>query len=236
MPSRRDKVVAHAGHLLDVFRGLRARFAILEPLLFDQEVVARLGAGRRAHGLQILRGTLLESCILGIAKLVYDGDDRSPSLLRLIEALQDPKLSEALREDFAVWHLAPTSGDEPEVIALLQAAERREEAERRIKFDQFVDELRSSGAGLESSATLVSFRAMRDQLIAHNQLAFDGADYKPLDVTTLGLKLGDLRVVIDSLERIVDLISLIFRNASFDFEGLRAQLVTDRNAFWAPSA
>jgi hypothetical protein len=27
---------------------------------------------------------------------------------------------------------------------------------------------------------------MRDHLIAHNQLCFDGMTYKPLDITTLG--------------------------------------------------
>lgn len=235
MPSRQQKVTAQAEHLLDVFRALRGRFALLEPLLFDAEMIRRLGAKDRSAGLQLIRAALLESCVLEIAKIEHDGDDRSPSLAGLIASLEDTKLCGALRESFAVWGLVPQAGEDPAVIELLQKINEREENERRAKFNALVASLRTDYAELENSPALKSFRTMCDKLIAHNQLSFDGNEYKPLDVTSLGLKLGDLRVVIEALERLMDKVTLVFRNASFDFRLLRAQLKRDSDAFWSPS-
>jgi len=235
MPSRKDKVTAQAAHLLDVYRALRARFAILEPLLFDQDLLKRVGAGRRAQGLNIMRGALVESCILEIAKIIHDGGARSPSMKGLTSALEDDELRTDLREDYAVWNIVPSDIGDPHVLALIQSSEQRDEAQRRTRFDDLVAELRSRAKQFDSSAATASVRQIRDQLIAHNQLSFDGSSYKPLDVTTLGLKLGDIGSMIDALEPTMDAITLIFRNSSFDFTRLRDQLTDDRNAFWASS-
>src|SRR6266571_2219637 len=130
-PTRHEKVTAHAAHLLDAFLGLRGKYAMLEPMLFDGATIARWGAGKRSHGFQIIQGALLMSCVLDVGKLTFDKDERTPSLVRLESALGDEHLLDVLREEFAVWHLAPTSGEREDVIAILQTAERREEAKRR---------------------------------------------------------------------------------------------------------
>jgi hypothetical protein len=77
---------------------------------------------------------------------------------------------------------------------------------------------------------------MRDQLISHDQLSFDGAKYSLLDVTTLGLTFADLHATPDEIEAIVNLVTLFFRNTSFDFERLNAQLTSERDTFWAPAS
>jgi hypothetical protein len=44
---------------------------------------------------------------------------------------------------------------------------------------------------------------------AHTELPLhDGRHYRPVEVSALGLKFGDLRIMVDSLQRLVDLISL----------------------------
>ncbi len=236
MPSRREKVVAHAEHLLDVFRSLRGRFALLEPLLFDEAIVRRLGSGRRGHGMHLLTSALLNSCALEIAKIFHDGDGRSASLTGLVKSLGDERLLTELRESFAVWNIAPTSGSDSEILAVIQAGERREEEQRRIQFGELVATLRTRYGELQSSSAMASFRAMRDQLLSHNQLSFDGTTYHPLDVTALGLTFGDLRAAIDEIEEAMNLVTLIFRNSSFDFTRLREQLAADRDAFWSPTS
>lgn len=185
--------------------------------------------------MHLLTSALLESCVLEIAKIVHDGDDRAPSLSRLVESLEDEQLCAELREGFAVWGIAPTTGHEPDVIAFIQAGERAEEEQRRVQFGELMATLRSRCGDLQGSAAIASFRTMRDQLIAHNQLSFDGTIYQPLDVTTLGLKFGDLRVAIEEIEELINLVTLVFRNAAFDFLRMRQQLAADRDAFWSPA-
>jgi hypothetical protein len=232
-PSPRTKLTAHTSRLLDAFLRLRGTFAMLEPILFDREVIDRWGNGRRAHGLHLLVNTLLHSCVLDIAKIALDRDKRTPSLLQLELALRDPQLTSELREEFAIWHLAPTAGEDLAVIELLQIAEKREEAQRREQFDLFVAELRARWDQLRTSPQLISFGTMRDKLIAHDEVLHDGNSYKPLDVSTLGLKFGDLRSVISELQPLIHLTNLVYRNASFDFEMLDEQLAATSRDFWA---
>jgi hypothetical protein len=234
-PSQREKAQGHAEHLLDLFIGLRGTYAMLEPLLFDRDVVARWGSGKRAHGFNLLTLNLLHSCVLGIAKIALDNDARTPSVWKLVSSLDHRALVEELREEYALWHLAPTSGEEPEVIDLVQRAERREEAERRVQFNGLVAETRLKWLELQESKALASFVTMRDKLIAHSELLHDGTKYRAVDVRSLGLKFGDLRSVIDALQTLVDRLTLIYRRASFAFDGLDKQLKGARDHFWQPA-
>ncbi len=211
-PTRLQKVQAYAEHLLDVFIGLREKYALLDPLIFDL------------------------SCLMDVSKIALDRDDRTPSVLHLVDSLSQDGVRDELREQFAVWHLAPTRGESREVIALLQAAERREEAERRERFDGHVAEVQDRWKSLHDSKVLQSCRTIRDKLLAHSELHHNGKNYEPLDVTSLGLKWGDLKQVISELEQIVNLLTLVFRNSSFAFDMLDEQLAKASDAFWAPTS
>ena len=235
MPTRKDKVTAQAAHLLDVYRALKARFALLEPLLVDQDLITRLRTGRRRHGLHILRSALVESCILGMVKIVHDGDARSPSVSGLITALDDDVLRAELREDYAVWNVAPDDIDDPDLRALVLSSEKRDKAARRTQFDGLVVKLHDRAKHFDATTPIEAVRRMQDQLIAHNQISFNGTNYQPLDVARLELKLSDIGAIIGALESIMDAITLIFRNSSFDFTHLQEQLIADRNGFWASS-
>lgn len=233
-PTRRDKLRAHAEQILDAFLGLRSTFAMLEPALFDRTVIDRWEAGYRARGLHLITSALLQWCVLEITKIALDKDKRTPSVSKLVDALEGPIVAE-LREKFAVWFIAPHTDEKPEVIALLQKMERQEEYDRRQRFDCHIDELRSGWINLRDSPQLTSIGTMRDKLIAHRELWHDGEKYQPLDTSSLGLKFSDLRTVIDQLGLLVELINLVYRNASFDFDDLDRQLASTAGAFWSPS-
>jgi hypothetical protein len=234
--TRRERLTGYAEHLLDIYLGLRGKYAVLEPMLFDRDTIDEWGTGRRGRGFQILTNTLLMSCVLDISKIALDSDDRSPSLSLLVDALDEEQVLAELKEEYAVWHLAPTVGEESEVIALLQNSERREEDERRQKFDLHVAELRERWGRLRDLEVLRSFRTVRDKLLAHTELHHDGSGYRQLDVATLGLKYGDLKRVITELEDLLELVGLVFRSASFDFSMLERQLAAARDAFWTPAS
>jgi hypothetical protein len=235
-PSRREKLQAHAEHLLDLFVGLRSTFAMLEPILFDRDVVSRWGTGKRGSGLRVITNRLLNACVLDIAKIALDKDERTPSVSALVQALDEPLLLNELRESYSIWNLPLADDEDPEVIQLLQRVERREEDERRAKFDAHLSDVRRGWNSLESSPALSSFAKMRDKFIAHSELWHNGTRYEPRDISTLGLKLGDVRTVINELQTLVDLITLIYRNSSFAFDELDQQVTATRDAFWAAHA
>lgn len=234
MPTRSEKAAGHAAHMLDAFLRLRETYAMLEPVLFDGEVVGRWGAGPRARGRQILINTLLYSSVLEAAKIALDSDPRAPSLANLDQVLDDARAVETLREAYAVWNLHVAMQDEDaEVAKILEASERRDEAERRQQFDRLVAEFRARWATLKVSTALASFRIMRDKLIAHTEVRHEEGKYAVLNVATLKLKYGDLGAVVRDLEPLVNLATLIFRAVSFDFVDLDDQLGRSSRAFWA---
>ena len=202
MPTQMEKWSAHASHVLDAFVGLKTRYAILDPLIFDKEVVARWGSRERAEGFLHLRNALLYSCILDASNIALDGDRRTPSVRKLVDALEDPALVDTLREEYAVWNLVASAEVEPELLPLLQAAEKREEGERRTQFDEHLAALRARWAEFSTSAVLNAFVTMRDKAIAHKEIQFVDGVYRALNTASLGMKFGDLRAVITELQNL----------------------------------
>lgn len=188
----------------------------------------------RAEGFRYLTNALLYSCILDASNIALDGDRRTASIRNLVEALNDPTLVDTLREEYAVWNLVAASDVEPDLLPLLQASEEREESERRAQFDQRLEHLHERWAEFGESSRLKSFVTMRDKVIAHRELRFVDGEYRAFNTAALGIKFGDLKAVIESLQELIDLITLLFRNASFDFEMLEQQVSRYSAHFWAP--
>ena len=232
-PSRLMKLRAHSEHLLDLFIGLRAKYALLDPMIFDDATIQSKGAGERARGFEILRNVVSMSCVMDIAKIAIDKDQRTPSISCLVQALEDGNLRQQLQEDFAVRNTTPTSGHPPDVLAAIAEAERREEHTRREEFDRDVGKVATSWKVLAESARLKSFKRIRDKYVAHAELHHDGDSYRPLDVASLGLTWRDLKDTIAELERLVVLITGLYRSASFAFDTLDEQLERASSAFWA---
>ena len=107
MPTQIEKLEAYASHLLDAFILLRERYAILDPMLFDKDVIARHGAKDRARGFNILLNFLFLSCAQDIAKLSMDDDERTPSIRNLVRAVVDVKLRGEFRVRYANWAISP---------------------------------------------------------------------------------------------------------------------------------
>src|SRR2546422_7407355 len=129
---RIGKLKGHAEHLLDLFRRLRARFAFLEPMLFDSDVVATHSQGRKGHGFGVIRDTLLYACVQDIANLTTDKDHRTPSIAKIMADLEDPAILARLRDDFSSWSLPPDPSWEPDVADVVR---RNDQARKPERFD-----------------------------------------------------------------------------------------------------
>lgn len=121
-----------------------------------------------------------------------------------------------------------------ELREAIAEAERRDEDARREEFDNLVQQLISGWSSLCKSKTLQTCQTLRDKVIAHAEIRYEGSEYSFIDVKSLGLKWRDLRKTISELRELVGLITALFRAASFDFEMLDDQLTGASYAFWRP--
>jgi len=234
MPTQMEKLQAHAAHLLDAFIQLRERYALLEPMLFSEVVSKERGSGKQARGFRILKHSLFLSCSQDIAKLTLDDDERTPSLANLVRALSDDALRAELKETFAVWKIPLVEEEtEPEIVEALRRMELREEAQRGDQFDALYCEATALWAKLSTSSTIKGFRTIRDKVSAHTEVRFIVDKYQFVDIGTLGIKWGDLRSIIDEMQRLVELVGLLIRNAGFAWDMLDGQLSKASEGFWA---
>src|SRR5438067_2310091 len=106
MPSTRlEKLKAYAEHLLDVFIGLREKYALLDPLIFDRDTIQLWSTGHRQRGFLTLKNSLFMSCLMDVSKIAIDKDDRTPSVLQLMDFLDEGGIRDALRDQFSDWHV-----------------------------------------------------------------------------------------------------------------------------------
>jgi hypothetical protein len=238
VPTQIEKLEGHASHLLDAFIGLREKFALLEPMLFNKETIQTRGSRGQARGFSILRHSLFLSCAQDIAKLCLDADARTPSICKIVEALDDLTLRKELEERYAIWVIpsAETETD-PDIVAALKRMEEQERSERRIQFLEHVCELQRLWRVLQGSKSLDGFFTLRNKVSAHIEVRYVADKYQLVDIAELGIKWSDLRGTIDSMQHLVELIGLIVRNTCFAWDSLETQLTKAASGFWvAPSA
>ena len=68
------------------------------------------------------------SCLMDVSKIALDRDDRTPSVLHLVDVLAENEIRSELKEQFSVWNGAPTRGESKEVdgdpVAAIMSIER----------------------------------------------------------------------------------------------------------------
>jgi hypothetical protein len=236
MPSQIQKLEAHASHLLDAFIGLRERYAMLEPMLFDPAINKLRGDKDQARGFQILRNALFLSCAQDIAKLAMDSDKRTPSIRNLAAGLEDDEVRAELEDRYAIW-VSPSAKAEsdPDIAAALRRMEERERLERREQFREHYTELQELWSELSTSPAMTGFLTVRDKVSAHTEVRLVADKYQLVDIGALGIKWGDLRKCMENMQRAVELLGLIVRNAGFAWDSLDAQLSKAAEKFWGPS-
>jgi hypothetical protein len=236
MPSQIEKLEAHTSHLLDGFLILRERYAMLDPMLFDQEVIRSRGSQGQARGFRLLRNSLFLACAEDISKLSLDSDARTPSIKKIVSVLDDVSLRDELRERYAIRRI-PVGEEEsdPDIMAALKHMEQTDEAKRRQQFDDYYNRLTDMWNALSGSRALKAFQTVRDKVTAHTEVQFVNGEYKSVDIGALGLKWKDLKETIATMQELIKLLNDLIRNASFAWELLDQQLSKASAGFWSRS-
>jgi hypothetical protein len=233
MPTQIEKLEAYASHLLDAFILLRERYAMLDPMLFDEEVISKHGAKDRARGFNILMHSLFLSCIQDIAKLSMDDDERTPSIRNLVQPLTNDNLRAEFRTKYSSWAISSIEEEtDPEIIAVLKKMQIEEQSERGQRFDNLYAEMTALWTALSTGPVMKAFLTIRDKVSAHAEVRYAVDKYQFVDISKLGLKWGDLRTTVESMQRLVETLGLLVRNAGFAWEMLDEQLSTASQRFW----
>lgn len=233
MPSDLEKLQAHAAHLLDGFLGLREKYAMLEPMLFNRLVVKDCGAGLRARGFNILKNTLFLTCVQEIVKLTLDSDKCAPSIKNIVNTLERSELRRKLRELYSVCYIDPPVGEvDPQILDALATRSRCEQAKRETEFNAHYKELVRVWEIVSSSKTTTAFKTIRDKVSAHTDVHLVEGQYKLIDISKLDIKWKDLRQTMESLQELVVLIGFIVRSSSFAWDSLDSQLEKAATGFW----
>ncbi|WP_018149714.1 AbiU2 domain-containing protein [Leeia oryzae] len=228
-----EKLKAHSEHLLDGFLGLRERYAMLEPMLFNRSVIKAKGQGAMGRGFLAIKNNLFLYCCQDIAKLTLDKYDTSPSIKRIVDKLQDEKLLATLEDEFSVWYVEPPVGEkDPTVLDLLKRMDEREHLDRRANFKELVKSLNLNWQELENKQALDSFKKIRNKVSAHLDVNLVGGKFQPLDIGSLGVKWKDIGETIAEMQVIIEHIGLIVRGASFAWDSLDNNLQNAAKGFW----
>jgi hypothetical protein len=234
MTPRLEKLSGHAHSLLDAFLGLRLNYALLRPLLGDPDSpVVLLPRGHFQLGVPALRATLFYACVLDVAKLSWDDDSRSPSLVNLISALRDPAFLRILRDAHGNTVLTPREpGDADYEEALRRIDETRRESQIK-HFDAVCDRVFEAWERFDSLPSKASFLTMRDKHVAHLEVRLQAGSYLPVDIGTLGMRRGDLGAAISGMEGLVRDITEVFRMSDFQMTAAGEMFDRGGESFWS---
>ena len=228
-----EKLKAHGEHLLDGFLGLRERYAMLEPMLFNRFVIEAKGQGAMGRGFLAIKNNLFLFCCQDIAKLSLDKYETSPSIKRIVEKLQDDKLLATLEEEFSVWYVDPPVGEkDPMVLELLKRMDEKERLERRVNFKEMLNSLNENWRALENKPALGSFKKIRNKVSAHLDVNLVNGKFQPLDIGSLSVNWKDVGETIAEMQVIIEQIGLIVRGASFAWDSLDKNLQNAAKGFW----
>jgi hypothetical protein len=234
LPSEIESLEAHASQLLDSFIQLRQRYSILDPMIFDKDLVETRGNGSRGVGFNILRDTILLVCAQQISAICFDNSSKTPSIKKLMGKIQEDRVKSMLRRRFLLPSQTPIKTDDPVLIEAHENLKKRRAEEAAQKFDSLLLESDCLWNKISSDERVHAFKQVRDKISAHSEIMFcaESQKFKPFDIAETGLKWGDLKSTINDMQNLVELIGLLVRNSSFAWETLDEQVLKISYDFW----
>lgn len=226
------KLKAQNAAVLDRYIGLRLQFALLQPLLDDEQTIERWATGPRARGFGTLRVTLYRACALEAVNLIRDRDPRTASLKNLVDSLEEEEIRDALEVEYTELGPLPKDAALAPVRDLLIADRETRAAELTEEFHERLAQLQRAYSRLAGSGTVSRFKSLRNKSIAHAEVVREEREWSLFDPAALDLRWSDLGPLVDALEEPVQLATSVFRQASFDFEMLTEQHDRVSTGFW----
>jgi hypothetical protein len=207
---------------------------MLLPVAENEDLLARFSGTKKVRGLLVIRWSMIQECVLGVTRLVYDEGKQNPTIGNMIEAIRNPPsapLWERLKTVFAV-PIKPTppmdrSWSDAE-LKMWAEVEKQETEELRQAFDRYLPKLQEEWDWFESHRN--PFKDLRDKRIAHLDTSKVGNDYVPKGVK--GPEWGDIKKAIQRLINVAEILLTILHQKDESFGQFVEIAKRDARAFW----
>jgi len=213
LPELISKHQAHLLHVTDAYHGVEEKYALLDPMLFD----TNLSQKHNNRGFEVLRQSLFFACVVDIVNIVCKkGGNKTPR----IEGISSIFCN---RELLKYFHDAIVNADA--FVGFSKTQEKQSHG-----FWENVTKTKTKIDCLLHSPKLEAFETIRDKRIAHLELKKSGDDYELLDISTLGLKWGDIKSMLAEMQSIIINLNQIMTGATIITRDKINQ--TMRDEFW----
>ena len=197
--------------LVNLLYELEAKYALVEPMIFDKGLSASYnGQGYAAKGYELLRISLYLDCIKDSSRLYHDGYKTSPSVKNVLDLLSNRLVHQTIRSEFSNWkkELSKKSGvsfynDDAEVIELEK------------KFDSIYKRVKTTFKNTEKSDLLAKVKRARNKVIAHAEVKKLKGEFHRATIEDVGIKWGDVDDFIKTNRYLIFDIALLVNNTSY---------------------
>ncbi len=209
--------------MLTFYLGTVRKYAILDPMLFSQDVCDRFGSGKSDSGYRLLRYTLFYSVVQDIANLFCDKGKTNPSVMNIYKMIDEDQITNELRKRYIAEYIPDK--------ALMQSYEQRAQ-KRTIEFNKHYKELCEYIKTMETDPELQAMKSIRDKFTAHIDLQFTNDKYEYPDISKYGLKWNSLKKTLNDLKPIVERIGFVVRRADFAWDSFEQQNQELADGLW----
>jgi ribosomal protein S19E (S16A) len=219
-----EKLTGHNKHLLTYFLSILRKYELIRPMLSSNELSKKYGGGSAGQGFHILKMTMFLSVVQDVAKIVFDGSKKTPSLKKIIEALENDGVVELLEKKYVS---AYEGEDLPDEI------KDKFKSERLVKFREYLDRAMMLYKHIAYSSEAESCRIARDKYTAHLELKFIDGEYRYPDISEFKLSWGIADQLLIDIKELVSLLTMIIRDADFAWESFEYHNKRISDKFWA---
>ncbi|TNJ33418.1 hypothetical protein [Prosthecochloris vibrioformis] len=211
--------------------------ALLETLLFDEDVVSKRDNSFGSEGLLIVRNTLYESLAVNIASLISDSHKKVASLRCIIGQISDNFVREEMHLRFCTLDNYPYLGpDGKHDEGLKEIFEKIQIPEKSKIFNDKYDEVIKNFKNLANGNHLKRLQSARDKMIAHNQVKLDNSERRTFNNEDFKLKWNDTSQSLKEAKDIVINLELIVAKTHFKYDSSEKHFKKVAQNFWQPES
>lgn len=208
-----------------------AKLAMLKPLAYDRKFVKRFDRSVGAHGLNLLRMTLLLDLIEDLVGFTQDKHQTSASLVNIKRLISDTELRDAIKEEFctpppSTW--GNTELDE----AIKQRFDTKYRERQAHKFDQLYESVTMGIDKLTGSDMAKKLKNARNKVSSHYTMTSQGEKPTLLNLADFGLKWGDAEKYMQDAKKVIFDMILLVANSSYALESFENHHTRIANDFW----
>ena len=184
----------------------------------------------------IIRDSLFIACMLDIANLGRDNDNRSLSLINIMNFFKnnEKKIKEKLLEDIKNFKSAPSVQGSIPPESDIQRFDKNHRAEKINELNNNFAMFHSMYEDKSMQGKLSSFWIFRNKVAAHQDIYDKKGNLREFDISNLNLKYDDLTIAIEYLLDINKLLHQILKNKILYYDDLNKEVSDNANQFWQP--